>query len=469
MNSIYKRLVVYLAIGLGSLIAVSAFGLIYFIDLKLNERFDESVLQRAESLVTQTKIVDGEVDLDFADEFMPNFSRPEGPEYFQIWLPDGEILERSYSLSGRDLARNENPKTQFRDISMHVGGRCRQVQVMFIPQDEDADKEGEYDVSKNPDNTMVLCYAMNREAFDAFMWQLNFAIIAVFLSLFAITLFYVRLALNKGLNPLGDLKKQVSRLGPDNLHSNIVLGQETLELSPVVDQLNAMLERLNEAMERERQFTSNVAHELRTPISELRSLSEVGKKCFDRPETIERFFQEIRDTSLEMEHIIVNLLYLARCDAGTQMISKSTVNLSNLLHKVIDRHQTTLNSRALHFNNNIKENIQVQSDPIMIEQIVQNMVNNAVTHADPNSEITVSLDHSQETQITVANKAASLEQTDLTKMFDRFWQKGQARTGGKHSGLGMSLINSFAKLLRYPLSTELNDEIYTISLKIPPA
>ena len=86
----------------------------------------------------------------------------------------------------------------------------------------------------------------------------------------------------------------------------------------MVDQLNELLARLETAFRRERQLTSDIAHELKTPIAELRNLCEVGARWPDDPVTARKFFEDAWTIALQMERVVVHLLALARYDEGAE-------------------------------------------------------------------------------------------------------------------------------------------------------
>lgn len=470
-NSIRGRLIISLILGLGTLL--SLFGLILnsYLKGRFLERFDADVLGRAQMLITLTGIVEGEVELEFADEFMPEFSQPEGPEFFQLWLPDGSLLERSESLVDRDLPRLAGvlQKPEFRDLELEPGGRCRLVQMSFIPEDETRDIEGEMELEGHEPHAMTICLAKNRESYDRFLQRTQHAILGSFLLLMLLIISFVIKALGHGLRPLNDMRNQVARLDPHHLDTPIRLDVETLELMPVVTQLNAMLARLRAAMERERQFTSNVAHELRTPIAELRSLSDVGVKLLDNREATFRFFGDVKEIAVEMEQIVVNLLSLSRCDSGTQMVATERLNLCALIRKAWKRASAEARQRGLTAVLDVPRELWLDSDPIMVEQILQNLLNNAAAHAPLESTIAIRIAPATSgSLIQIKNPTRNLVREDIQHIFDRFWQKDDARTGGKHAGLGLSLVSSFSKLLGFSVRADLDGENqFVITLSIP--
>ena len=461
LDSIHGRLNFYLIFILGGLLALSGLGLNGFMKHRFQERFDAEVLGRAQMFITLTEVEEDEVELEFANEFMPEFSDPEGPEFFQLWFGDGTLLERSQSLLDRDLPVQPfvDNRPRFSNIELDPGGRCRLVQVYFRPENETLDEDGSLQITAAEDSDMVICLARNRESFDAFLHQTQLVLLVTFLALLLGMVFFVKAALEHGLKPLDDMRLQVARLDSKTLANTIKLKRKTSELVPVVDQLNAMLAKLNRAMEQERQFTSNVAHELRTPIAELKNLAEVGDKMLDSQDAITQFFDYTKEIAWEMEQIVVNLLSLSRCDNGTQVVEKQPFDLCSVVYKTIKRVSQDADRRQVTVNLEIPPEFWLKSDEVMSEQVIQNLVNNAVHHCPANSQVFLRMTVEQGgLTLCLENDAPELQTDDLARLFDRFWQKCAARTGGQHAGLGLSLVAAFTDLLGFEFKVNLDEE-----------
>ncbi len=440
----------FLVLGVSFLLDVTIIGF-------LNERFDADMFNRAQSLITLTKVFEEGIDLDYAGEFMPEFETAEGPEFFEIWLPDGSLLERSESLEERMLPQNHEPTMEpvWQDFELEDAGRCRLLRIAFLPQHEDADVEGELSAHQNPDQAVTLLLARKRGDFDQLVRTIHLLIWGSLGVLLMMVVLFVRLALRRGLRPLDDIQNQVQSIDPSALETRIHLRKPVVELTAIVNQLNAMLARLEAGANRERRFTSDVAHELRTPLSELRSLSEVGDLDPDDREMVVAFFQDTREIALEMEQLVATLLELSRCDSGTRMVNLEDINLLPIVQKAWKRIENNAAQRGIRLDNQLTQPFVVRCDELMVEQIIQNLINNAVFHGPQDSTVVVAL-HEKGSGVCIRNPAPNLEPGDLEHLFDRFWQKDAARTGGKNSGLGLSLASAFADISGIDLSAELD-------------
>ncbi len=442
---------------------------------QLEDEFDRNLLTKIMTLVTLTTQQAGKVELDFADEFMPEFEVPERPEYFQLWLVTGALLERSRSLGERDLLRDELTLDQpsFKNITLIDGRKGRLAQIRFVPHTKDQPGEESEGAERAQDTTGRLLsdlqahisVARGREELDALIWSTRLTLsIATLLMLIAMIII-VRLSVSCGLAPLRNISTQVQALTIESFDQRIKLDQSIQELDPIVVQLNHLLGRLGESFERERRFSGNVAHELRTALAELRSMAEVGGKWPDDNEMVKAFFGDLLDVTENMQHTITNLLALARCETGKQEIEEEPVNLAELVRETWARFKNQAHAKGLEIDSRL-ENIIVRTDPHKVELMLVNLFNNAVEYSPPNEKIVVTTQRDGTTiGITFVNVTSDLGESDLASLFDRFWRKDAARTSGDHAGLGLSLVKALADALNLKVSPRLGqDKAFEIEL-----
>lgn len=466
MRSIRRRLIVPLLLGSCLLTLAAGLLLSSLISRRLRAEFDHALLAKARALVTLTRQEAGEVEIDFADEHMPEFSAPAGPEYFELWLADGTVLERSRSLGARDLPRFPLLANEplFRDLRLPDGRPGRLVEIAFVPQIEDDDHawaEQRLDPTAplldSRLRAAVLSTARGRQDLDALIRSLYAASAGVAALLASALGLLVHISIRHGLGPLHEIGRQVEALDAERLDLRIRTQTPTLELVPVVERLNALLARLQTAFERERRFSSDIAHELRTPITELRSLAEVGARWPEDRDLVQSFFADVEAIARQMERIVVNLLSLARCDRGVEIFERTEVRLRELIEEAWGRYASEAEERGLTFALDARPPLTVVSDRGKLILILANLFSNAVTYSPAGSTISCSATVTDGTlEIEIANPAPLLEPADLPLLFERFWRKDPARADSLHAGLGLPLAQAFAELLGLGLTAELD-------------
>lgn len=475
MNSIHGRLSRYLLLGAGLLLLIAFTILEQRFRRQLEREFDHNLLTKAMTLVTLTTQEAGSIELDFADEFMPEFETPKRPEYFELWLADGTLLERSRSLGEKDLPRDNLTLDQpsFNDMTLIDGREGRLVQIRFIPHTKDLPNEENkgderaYNKDRHPHSDIQAHFsvARGREDLDALIWSIRVTLgVAGLLMLIAMILL-VRLSVHRGLEPLREISTQVQAMTAESFSDHIRLKQSIQELDPIVKQLNKLLDRLGKSFERERQFSGNVAHELRTTLAELRAMAEVGGKWPEDKEMIKEFFDDMLSVTDDMQYTITNLMALARCESGKQEVEHCPVNLAELVRETWTRLADQAKEKGLKFDNRL-DDIIVFSDRHKVELMLVNLFTNAIEYSPPNEKVIVKITQNDTTiGITVANMTYDLGQSDIDSMFDRFWRKDAARTSRHHAGLGLSLVKALADTLSLKILPRLSqDKAFRIEL-----
>lgn len=470
MRSIQTRLTVYITAGTITLLAAAGAVIDRRVTHQLEQEFDRSLLAKAMTVVSLTEQDAEEVDFDLDEEVMPEY-RPGGrPEYFQLWLEDGQTLRKSTSLGERELRRGGAVLNEpvFSDVQLPDQRPGRAVMLRFMPRfdEEDEDEpapaaDGEFEGVE-----AHLTLARGMEPLNELLWSMRTTLLATFVLLMAAGSILVPFAVSRGLRPLKRMAAEVRDLDASKLHKRVRADPGSRELAPIADQLNELLARLQDAFDREKRFSGNVAHELRTPIAELKALAEVGRGWPEEREMVEGFFRDLIDLADDMERTVVNLLMLARIDAGTQGVKQEPVKLTELVHEVLERLQPSIDEKQLKVDNRLTNGITVQSDGDKLKLIVTNILYNAVSYSPPGKSILIDLmetDHGL--KLSVSNDAAYLSENDLPLMFERFWRKHQVNTGDSHAGLGLSLVKSLSELLGLNLKPLLDaDHRFTLSL-----
>ncbi len=448
-----RRLLLTLAAGLALLIAATGVFAYSALETHVNEEFDTALRATARALVTLTEQEDGVIELDYPSDLMPGFERDKQPDYFQYWLDDGTPLVRSKQLKA-DLpfapAGAAVGEPLLSDITLPDGRAGRMVQIEFMPRGKE-----------HPEQRRVfLAVARGRERVDGLLSRLGFGIAAVAAAALLLSAVLVWSALAAGLRPLDRIAQQVETLDADSLDARIALPQTPVELAPIVGQLNGLLARLQDSFDRERRFTGNVAHELRTPIAELRSLAEVGARWPDDKEAVAGFFDDVGAIAGRMEHVIADLLLLARCHAGVERIETSATDLA----EVVEAAWARVADRALERGLSLRIDLSgappsskrapdsrrtvVESDPGKLGIVLDNLFGNAVSYARRGTEIRcVAGTDGDVLGLEVENEAEPMSPGDLDKLAEPFWRQDEARADSAHAGLGLSVVAAVAQLL----------------------
>jgi two-component system sensor histidine kinase QseC len=468
MKSIRGRLTVWLLAGMGLLLAAGGFLLDRVIGSRLLRELDAQLIQEARSLISSTEQQDGRVSLELADGVLPEFEPGGEPDYFQIWSGQGSPLARSRSLGARSLPRPGTPAVEPRlaDFTLPDGRPGRKIEISYRPQveREAGGEERESIVPAPPDSPLVtLVVASGREDLDAFLASLHLTLVLAVLGLLAATAILVKTALRAGLAPLDQLAGRLDSMNADSLGEPVAAEGVPAELAPTVRHLNGLLARLKESFERERTFSANLAHELRTPLAELRAVTEVALKWPDGSSL--KSLEEAHSIGLQMERVVVNLLALARYDGRQQAAFPSEVPLREAAADGWSAFAEEAGARGIELDLDIPAGLVLVTDRDKLDLILSNLFANAVAYGVPGRPVACSAAVSgRDFALRIANATEELTPADLPRLFDRFWRKDAARSGGQHAGLGLSLVGALCELLGFKREARLRGDVFEITL-----
>lgn len=483
MGSLRTRLFVYLIGGAAGLFLVAGVALTATIAAWLQAEFDRGLEAKARGLAALAEQDAGGIEFDFENKAMPEFRGSASPEYFELWRADGSLIARSPSFELSDqtrrarLTRGAAPAAApvFGDIGLPDGRPGRQVRLDFVPAldlaDDPAETAGAPASAPAPPAApiLTLVVARGRERLDADLRRLVVAITVVALGLMVALAGLTQLALRVGLRSLDRVSRQVRTLDVTSLGTRVAVEAPPAEIAVVVEQVNALLDRLEAGFRRERRLSSDIAHELKTPIAELRSLCEVGARWPEDRVAAGEFFEDARAIALQMERIVVHLVALARCDEGREQVWFAPVPVADVVDAAWQPLARQAAARGLTCRRQISPALRFRTDPDKFALMVANLLANAVAHSPAGTTVVCTSDETDgRASVTFGNRAESLEPQDLDVMFDRFWRKDEARAGGRHAGLGLSLVRALADLLGIEIATRLDpDKTFRITLSRP--
>lgn len=426
----------------------------------LENQYDESLIVKASLLVTLTKDMPDGIDFDFADEFMPEFERKNNPEYFQLWTHDKNVFERSHSLkeSNLEYLGIKTPGQILKDIKLLDGREGRMIQVVFLPQiPEEKDRTTEKLASQT---LMTLAIAKERDTLNQLIFLVHLTLAFGTVIVLLIINFVVSHTVKAGLKPLNNMKDQIMLLDADNLTSRLKITLPPSELEDVIKQFNALLQRLETSFTREQRFTSDVAHELRTPIAEIRNMAEVALKWPEDTKLSKGFYQDVLASSLQMQQLVVNLLSLARSENGLIELEPKEFNLNAFIQDAWQHVSETASDKSIRLECHVPESLNIMTSYAEFMLILNNLLANAVDYSPLNATITVSVQTiNNNLRLSISNPTENLEHADIEHIFERLWRKNKSRTVSLHSGLGLSLVKSHAELLNLRSSATLQEDM----------
>jgi heavy metal sensor kinase len=243
------------------------------------------------------------------------------------------------------------------------------------------------------------------------------------------------------LRPVDRLTRAARSISAGALDRRLRLQGPNDELHRLADAFDEMLDRLQQAFERERQFTADAAHELRTPLTVLQGELEVALRRPRSEEEYRRVLHILEEAVDRLSRLVADLLTLARAEAGVEVLRRRPMALEPLLHRVAASIQTQADAQRVVLAVRVPEGLSVNADEDRLFQALANLLDNAVRHTRSGGDIELGADAANDgVRIWVADTGEGIPSDHLPHIFQRFYRADAHRSrneGG--SGLGLAI------------------------------
>jgi signal transduction histidine kinase len=436
----------------------------------LINQFDASLLSTARLLEASVEQDKGNIRLELEPEQMPEFERTDHPTCYELWQSDGTVVAKSPSMGAENFLRDDGftDTPVFRSLIMKNDRPARAVGFKFTPRIAD----GQERKNDRPPETPLVTLIVARDASDMehnlrfLRWLLLVSSASIITLSFVVGGFVVR----QGLAPLNILAGEIAAIKENNLTARISTKSLPVEIQPIKDRLNDMLIRLEASFNRERRFTSDVAHELRTPLAGISSTIEVALTRIREQQEYQAALSDCLTIARGMQTMINNLLVLSRIDTNQTTFRNDTIRPA----EIVDSCWRLLSHRALEhnvtFENRLVAEMTCNSDPDGLSMVISNLLDNAVEYTNEGGQIwTQGKQTGNKIEIAVSNTGCRLTKNETPQVFDCFWRGDTSRTDtGIHCGLGLALVQRIITALGGSASVEvLPGGIFTIRLLLP--
>ncbi len=471
--SIKTRLIQPLVAAIVGLYALTAFGVYSFVASMIWKQFDEALRNELLDFIPETRVKsDGSIHAEFHEMHLPRFSDDSHEAFYQVWNRHQETLIKSPSLPADfDLRIAGLAFDQIAIVPAELpgGSRGRVATVLMTPAGVDENSIAE------PVRVFLAVAHADGEIRGTLSKLAKAQIVAgVLLALCGIVA--IPRVVERSFRPFGDFASIASKLGSDNLSERLPDGATPEEIRPFLAQLNSMLDRVEAGFDRERRFSASVAHELRTPIAELRSLMEVasadgGDECLrENPAAVYREGAEIAKRMGALVDNLGSLLHF-RGALSEEKLKLEPVFAGRILEAAVAICREDAAERRIKFRVAEWEGDErlVLSDEVLLRALVDNLLSNAVCHAPAGTDVLIRREvvEGDLVRLEVVNDRGDLDTGDLELMAEPFWRKDDARTSGDRFGLGLALASSYAEALSSELHLDLRGEQFVASFCVP--
>ena len=361
------------------------------------------------------------------------------PVFVEFYDNNKEIIDKSPNLKSSNLKLFPDSNNEFIDTKLN-NIPVRQIQTAII------------------NNNQVVGYlvvAMSLEDFEIVQILKNILLVTfpiILILLFLIARFFA----GRSIKPVRTIIETSNQITKDNLQTRIPLPQNKDELYVLSENINNLLSRIENAIDREKQFTSDASHELRTPLAVIKGTMEV---LIRKPRNQQEYEEKIQFCISEVDrlnHMVDQLLLLARFENQKQNVKQETIYLNALILDNLTRFSEKSESKKLKIKTEFTEDYYLISDNYLVSIIISNLISNAIKYSNPNGEIAIELGKTNdEVTFSITDYGVGIAKNDLDKIFNSFYRSDVSNHPEiKGTGLGLSIVKRLCDLLRIKISVE---------------
>lgn len=383
---------------------------------ELFEVLDAHLAQAATLLVVQSSHELDEIETEY--EAMPQKYSPRIA--FQVWEGGKRLRIHSVNAPAQPLATNEQG---FSDTL--IDGQGWRVYSSW-------DDSGAYliHVAERADVREQLARTIARNLLQP---------VLISLPLLAILLW---VAVARGLRPLVRLTGEVEQREPDNL-APLDAGAAPREVLPLIERLNRLFTRIAASIQKERRFTADAAHELRTPVAAIRAQAQVAQAATSKEERMHALDNAILGCD-RAAHLIEQLLTLSRVDNLSGGVAEPC-KLRSIAAEVIAALAPAALEKNVRFELLADDDVVVRGNPVLLRVLLRNLLDNSVKHTSPGTSVRVALTRDTVGAIlSVSDDGPGIPEQEREKVSERFYRPLGTQASG--SGLGLSIVKRIAEV-----------------------
>lgn len=251
-----------------------------------------------------------------------------------------------------------------------------------------------------------------------------------------------------GTEPIRSLSDHLGRVRPERPAFDLDRRSVPIELDPIVGTVENLLSRIRLELDRQRQLTADVAHDLRTPLAGVRTLLDV---CVQRPRETREYVETIEKAQAALRQLsamVDNVLTLARLDAQVDRPVWESVSLPDVVNAAVATVQPLADGRGVAIRSNLDGVNPVRSERAKLTKILSNLLANAVEHSPAGEAVVVTAgSNGTSIEIAVEDRGPGVAPELRAAIFERFTRGDDSRTTDGHHGLGLTIARGLARVL----------------------
>jgi two-component system OmpR family sensor kinase len=440
-NSIRARLALWYGVILGAVFFFMGFLLYAYLSKNLYSDFDISLRSTAEALSRSSPRASFSFSELDPETFLEGMDDPEFfSKFFHFFDPFGNSGSRS-----RNLPKQPPPLTP---AALNNALKGKLTFETFIGSDRTPIRVLTFPVVRRGQLAHVIQVGGSLRHIEQVLRRLRFILLLTLPTVLLLALAGGWFLTDQALRPVDAMTQVARQITAGDLSRRIQVSRGGSELTHLAETFNTMIERMEESIQRLRQFTANASHELRTPLTILKGETEMALRQARTPEEYQQTLVSGLEEIDRISKIVEDLLLLSKADLEKARLEMRPVQLDALVAETVSQVELLAQEKKISL---VPERIDpaiVKGDIYQLRELLLNLIENAIRYTPPEGRIVVSLQRNdEEVRITVSDTGIGIPKEELPKIFDRFYRSDAARAmHPKGSGLGLSICQWIVKV-----------------------
>ena len=456
------RLTIWYGAVLSLILIIFASGIFIYFKNSLQESIDAKIRSIGEVLSSSMTDTHNTSVFGNFERYLENVlgKKPKG-KFIQIMDSSGRIGAKMSDIEGEALP------TSFSALERAMRG---EVVYETIERTSPRLRMITIPIVENKKVTSVVQVGTSLEDFDETIKKLLLIMIISIPSSICVTIIVGYFMAKKALRPVDQIRRAAVKISSSNLDERIDIVGRRDELGRLAETFNAMIGRLKDAFQRINQFSIDVSHELKTPLTILKGETEVAL----RKEREKQDYQELLKSNLEeidrMSCIIDDLLLLSKADTKEIKLNVEDVALRDLIMDVCMDMKVVADKKNVELETSELEDIRLKGDELKLRRMLLNVVENGIKYSHTGGKVSVSsYANNGYAKIDIMDNGIGISEEDIKYIFDRFYRADRSRKRESGSGLGLSISRWIAEAHKGSIevkSQSSQGSMFTIKLPI---
>jgi two-component system heavy metal sensor histidine kinase CusS len=330
-------------------------------------------------------------------------------------------------------------------VRIDGGSQQRSLLLFDLPVDSQGPEAIEHDSpalgSKGSVLRGMLDVTQNQRLLDAYRTKLALVIcVAVLLSALA-----GWLLARRGLAPLRAITAEIGRINAEKLHARIARDSWPAELRTLAASFDGMLARLEQSFEQLTRFSSDIAHEFRSPVNNLVAAASVTLARARTPAEYQNTLEVVVEEGGRLSRMVASMLFLARADNADEYVQAEALLLADEFRKLVEFYDIVAEEQGITLVN--QGDGELMADPLLLRRALSNLLSNALRYTPRGGSVLLRAERTRDlVAISVSDNGAGIAPEHLPFLFDRFYRADASRSSTDSTGLGLAVVRSIVEL-----------------------